>query len=105
MNASRFDASSSAATGRDRDETVRLSSAELEAVLLRAGARLVARHEHGDFLEVRRRLLFLRHAAFVAGAELEDAMRTAALDPAHLLALLAVLRGGASPPGPPTPRR
>jgi hypothetical protein len=109
MIAASSNASSTSTSGRGREEAVRLSSAELEAVLLRAGARLVSRHEHGDFLEVRRRLLFVRHTVLVDGAELHDALRTAALASGHLVELLAQLRAGGPPspppPPPPSPRR
>jgi hypothetical protein len=70
-----------------------LSSDELTDVLLQSGARLVARHDHGDFLAVRRRLVFVKKTAFVQDSELRDALHSAAVTAARLQELLAQLRG------------
>jgi hypothetical protein len=74
------------------DATERLSSEELVQVLLRGGARVLARQEHGVFLEARRRLIFLRRASVIDAAELEDALRAAAIGPGRFDALLADVR-------------
>ena len=70
-----------------------LSSEELTDVLLHSGARLVARHEHGDFLAVRRRLVFVKKTPFVQERELYDVLRSAAVTTARMQELLAELRG------------
>jgi hypothetical protein len=71
----------------------KLSSEELTHVLLRSGGRLVASHEHGNFLEVRRRLVFVKKTAFVQDDDLRDVLRSADVTTARLQELLAQLRG------------
>jgi hypothetical protein len=80
--------SASRRTSREAPVAFKLSSDELRVALLRAGARLVAAHAHGDFLEIRRHLVFVRRTPIVTGLELHDALRAAAIAPEHLHELL-----------------
>lgn len=72
--------------------TIAVSGDELRAVLLRCGARLVARQAHGDLLEIRRRLVFVRSALALASADIGDALRMAAMTPARFLEVLHEVR-------------
>ena len=65
-------------------------------VLLRDGAKILANPEHGVFLEVRRRLIFLRRGPVIGGAELRDALRAAEMGPGRFDRLLAEIRRDAS---------
>ncbi len=69
-----------------------VSGDELTAVLVSHGARLVAHQEHGDFLAIRRRLVFVRRAPALALVEIVDALRMAAMTPARLHEMLHDLR-------------
>src|SRR5579862_7821836 len=74
-------------TGREA-----LSSEDLVQVLLRGGAKVLARAEHGVFLEVRRHLIFLRRGPVVGRSELRDALRAAEMGPGRFDRLLAEVR-------------
>ena len=71
----------------------RLSTDELVELLLRGGAKVVAKLDHGIFLEAHRHLIFLRRTPVISGAELDDALRAAAIGPGRFDMLLAELRG------------
>jgi hypothetical protein len=75
----------------------RLSTDELVELLVRAGARILARQDHGIFLGVRRRLVFLRRVSVIGVVELDDALRAAAIGPGRFDMLLAQLRGERGP--------
>jgi hypothetical protein len=83
-----------------------VSSEEVTSVLLHGGGRLVAHQMHGDFLEVRRRLLFLRRTSAMTDAEIADVLRTAAMGADELRAMVDELGTGVHhAPEMPAPRR
>jgi hypothetical protein len=77
---------------RDILPGIAVSGDELRTVLLRSGARLVARQGHGDLLEVRRHLVFVRGSQVLPSADLVDALRMAAITPARFLEMIGELR-------------
>lgn len=84
---------------------VTMSSEELCGILLGRGARLVSRQEHGAFLTIRRRLVFLPRAAVVGSLALADILRAAAITPAQLDEALGAQRAATTPPPAPAPLR
>jgi hypothetical protein len=75
-------------SGRLSREEPTFSSDELTDILVHVGARFVSRHEHGDFLAVRRRLVFVRRASVVRDGELRDVLRSAGFGPVRFYQLL-----------------
>jgi hypothetical protein len=61
------------------DPALLLSSDELTQVLLRAGAHHVSTGEHGNFMSIRHRLVFVRQARYVESRELGDVLRWAGM--------------------------
>jgi hypothetical protein len=74
---------------RDAETEPAISSQTLVSILVRAGAKVVARQEHALFLQTRHRLIFLRHCAEVDSRDLADALRAADIGPGRFDKLLA----------------
>src|SRR5260370_13541678 len=66
---------------RTPESFVAISSEDLVQLLLRGGARIVARQDHGVMLDAEHRLIFLRHTPLVDRRELLDALRAADIGP------------------------
>jgi hypothetical protein len=82
-----------ARTPRDSSENlVSISSEDLVQLLLRSGAKTIARQEHGVLLQAEHRLIFLRHAPVVDKGELVDALRSADIGPGRFDRLLAEMK-------------
>ena len=80
--------------GENGPET--LSCEELVQLLVREGARVLAKPEHGVFLEVRRRLIFLRRGPVIGRIELRDALHAAEIGPGRFDRVVAEIRRDAS---------
>jgi len=85
-----------ASTPQDPDSLVAISSENLVELLLRGGAKIVARQDHGVMLHAEHRLIFLRHAPVVDRKELVDALRAADIGPGRFDRLLAELKSTAA---------
>jgi hypothetical protein len=81
-----------ARTPRDSEHLVTISSEDLVQLLLRSGAKTIARQEHGVLLQAEHRLIFLRHAPVVDKGELVDALRSADIGPGRFDRLLAEMK-------------
>jgi hypothetical protein len=75
---------------------VAISSEDLVQLLLRGGATIVARQDHGVLLQAQHHLIFLRHAPVVERKELMDALRSANVGPGRFDRLLAELKSNAA---------
>jgi hypothetical protein len=84
--------------GKSAAQPQSVATDDLVALLVRAGARVVARPEHGIFLEVLRRLVFLRRGPLVERSALVDALRAAEIGPGRFDRLLAEVRSDREPP-------
>ncbi|HTQ47957.1 MAG TPA: hypothetical protein VMI75_34605 [Polyangiaceae bacterium] len=65
------------------------TSEQLVAILLRVGGRVLARHGHGSFIVIRRRLLFVPAMHWLPEAALADALRLANLTDERFVELRA----------------
>lgn len=83
--------------GRDSQRAelcAQISSDDLIHVLELDGGHVIGSDEHGAFLRVQHRLLFLRRATVVDPRDLRDALRSAEMGPGRFDILLErVLRG------------
>jgi hypothetical protein len=77
---------------------LRISSDDLIRLLQMDGAEVIGSDEHGGFVRVRRRLIFIRRAPAVEVKELRDALRAAEMGPGRFDILLERLQG--EPAGP-----
>jgi len=78
------------------ESSVAISSEDLVQLLLRGGATIVARQDHGVLLQAQHHLIFLRHAPVVERKELMDALRSANVGPGRFDRLLAELKSNAA---------
>jgi len=72
-----------------------LSSEQLTAIMVRAGARVVSTNEYGNFLAIRRHLVFVPRARFIGARDLADVLGAAGMTTATCRELLAALDGTA----------
>jgi hypothetical protein len=70
---------------------IRLSSDDLVRLLLSDGGQVLGSDEHGGFVRVRQRLVFVRRATVVDFRELKDVLRTAGIGPGRFDILCARL--------------
>jgi len=77
------------------DPGLLLSTEQLTAIVVRAGARVVSTNEHGNFLAIRRHLVFVPRARFVGARDLADVLGAAGMTTATCRELLAGLGGTA----------
>jgi hypothetical protein len=73
---------------------VRISSDDLIRLLELDGGRVIGSDEHGAFVHVQHRLLFIRRAAVVDARDLRDALRSAQMGPGRFDILLEKLHEG-----------
>jgi hypothetical protein len=85
-----------ARTPRNPEPFVVISTEDLVQLLLRGGATIVARQDHGVMLQAEHRLIFLRHSPVVDRRELVDALRAADIGPGRFDRLLAELKSKAA---------
>jgi hypothetical protein len=81
---------------RNLESFVAISSEDLVQLLLQSGATVLARQDHGVFLQAQHHLIFLRHAPVVDRKELMDALRSANIGPGRFDRLLAELKSNAA---------
>jgi hypothetical protein len=65
-----------------------VSGDQLIAALVLSGGKVVSRQARGTFVNVERRLVFVRHAAALHAAELADLLHLAGIAPGTLTELL-----------------
>jgi hypothetical protein len=74
-----------------------ISSDDLVRVLLAHGGQVIADDEHGAFVRICKRLIFIRRAVVVDGKGLRDALRAADVGAGRFDILLERIRGEPSP--------
>src|SRR5580658_3965258 len=77
-------------TGPERTDAV--SSSDLVALLVRGGGRVVARDDHGCFVHMARRLVFIPSSTALSIQEVRDVRRTCQIGPGRFDRLLAEVR-------------
>jgi hypothetical protein len=75
----------------------RLSSDDLIRLLELDGGQVIGSDEHGAFVRVQHRLLFIRRATIVDSKSLRDTLRSAEMGPGRFDILLEKLLGAATP--------
>jgi hypothetical protein len=88
---------------RTRENLQRMSSEDLVELMVRGGAEVLARLEHGVFLHARRQLIFVRRAPVLDGPELLDALRAAGIGPSRFDRLLSEVQPASAMQVEPSP--
>jgi len=79
------------------EAAARISSDDLVLLLVTDGAQVIGCDEHGGFVRVNQRLIFIRRATVVDMKDLRDALRAAEMGPGRFDMLVEQLRRHAPP--------